>query len=98
MTQGLIVATVVSRSAIEQSQSPIQIALFKADGTPYPIPTNSQMPVQAAVSALTSATITGGESPTEAEHNALRADVSAIWTAHNALLTKLKNAGLMASS
>jgi hypothetical protein len=43
-----------------------------------------------APAALTSATITGGESPTEAEHNALRADVAMlrIWAAavHAALI------------
>lgn len=43
-----------------------------------------------APAALTSATITGGESPTEAEHNALRADVSMLrtWAAamHAALI------------
>lgn len=49
----------------------------------------------ADVAALTSAVITGGESPTEAEHNALRADVVAIRTTLNSLLDALQAAGLV---
>lgn len=47
------------------------------------------------VAALTSAAITGGESPTEAEHNALRTDVVAVRTTVNALLASLRAAGLL---
>lgn len=50
----------------------------------------------ADLGALTSAQITGGESPTEAEHNALQADVAAIRTKVNALLGSLRTAGLLA--
>lgn len=50
----------------------------------------------ADLGALTSAQITGGESPTEAEHNALQADVAAIRTKVNALLASLRTAGLLA--
>jgi len=50
----------------------------------------------ADLGALTSAQITGGESPTEAEHNALQADVAAIRTKLNALLGSLRTAGLLA--
>jgi hypothetical protein len=42
-----------------------------------------------APAALTSAAITGGESPTEAEHNALRADVVALRTTVAALVTDI---------
>lgn len=42
-----------------------------------------------APSALTSAQITGGESPTEAEHNALQADVAALRTTVAALRVDL---------
>lgn len=45
MTAGLIIATVVSQATIAKSQAPVQIALFKSDGTPYPIIT--KMPLQA---------------------------------------------------
>ncbi len=49
----------------------------------------------ADVAALTSAAITGGESPTEAEHNAVRADAVAIRTTVNALLASLRAAGVI---
>jgi hypothetical protein len=45
--------------------------------------------------ALTSAAITGGESPTEAEHNAVRADLVATRTQLIALITSLENAGII---
>lgn len=51
----------------------------------------------AAPAAMTQAAITGGESPTEAEFNALRADVVALRATVAALLTSLKAAGLMDS-
>jgi hypothetical protein len=51
----------------------------------------------ADAAALTSAQISGGESPTEAEHNALQADVAALRTKVNALLASLRAAGLLAS-
>ena len=57
-----------------------------------------QAAVVAAPAALTSAAITGGESPTEAEYNALQADVAALRTKLASVITELKNAGLMASS
>ncbi len=49
----------------------------------------------ADVAALTSAAATGGDSPTEAEYNALRVDVVAIRTTVNALLASLRSAGLL---
>lgn len=62
-----------------------------------------------APAALTSAQLTGGESPTEAEHNAIQADVAALRTTLaaavvdlaaartkiNALLSSLRTAGLL---
>jgi hypothetical protein len=48
------------------------------------------------VAALTSSNATGGDAPTEAEYNALRADVVAIRTTMNSLLAKLRTAGLLA--
>ncbi len=64
------------------------------------LPGSAAAAVAAAVAdlgALTSAQITGGESPTEAEHNALQADVAAIRTKVNALLASLRTAGLLAT-
>lgn len=51
----------------------------------------------ADVGALTSAAITGGESPTEAEHNAVRADLVAVRTKLNALLAALRTSGAIAT-
>lgn len=65
--------------------------LASAAGAPDAVYT--QAAVVAAPSALTSAAITGGESPTEAEHNAVRADVAALHTTVAALLVALKGAG-----
>jgi hypothetical protein len=52
----------------------------------------------ADIGALTSAQITGGESPTEAEFNALQADVATIRTKVNAILAELRQGGAIASS
>lgn len=51
---------------------------------------------QADVAALTSAAATGGDAPTEAEYNAVRTDLVATRTVVNALLAKLRTAGLLA--
>lgn len=51
--------------------------------------------VVADLGALTSAQITGGESPTEAEFNALQTDVASIRTKLNALLDALQGMGLI---
>ncbi len=49
----------------------------------------------ADVGALTSSAATGGDSPTEAEHNAVRTDVAAVRTTVNALLASLRAANLI---
>ncbi len=46
-----------------------------------------------AIVAMTSATLTGGESPTEAEHNALRVDVVNTRTRLEAIATALAAVG-----
>jgi hypothetical protein len=69
--------------------------LYKADKTPFVV--MSQGAAQADVAALTQAAITGGESPTEAEFNALRTDHAATRTVVNALLAKLRTAGIIAT-
>lgn len=91
-------AKVISQASITRNSEPVQLALFNSDGTPFVANQSTQMPVQAATAALTQAAITGGESPTEAEFNALRADHAATWAAVNDLLVKLKTAGFMASA
>lgn len=55
----------------------------------------AQAAAVADAAALTSAQLTGGESPTEAEHNALQADVAALRTKVNALLAALRTAELL---
>ncbi len=57
----------------------------------------AQAAAVADLGALTSAQLTGGESPTEAEFNALQTDVAAIRTKVNALLGSLRTAGLLAT-
>jgi hypothetical protein len=52
----------------------------------------------ADLGALTSAQLTGGDSPTEAEFNALQADVAAIRTKVNAVLAELRQGNMIASS
>lgn len=57
----------------------------------------SQVAVQADTAALTSAAAVGA-TPTKAEFDKVVADLATIRTAQNALLTKLKASGVMASS
>jgi hypothetical protein len=52
---------------------------------------------QADTGALTSAAAAGG-TPTKTEFDKVVADLATLRTAQNALLTKLRNAGLLASS
>ena len=55
----------------------------------------TQATAVADLGALTSAQLTGGESPTEAEHNALQADVAAIRNKVNTLLAAMRTASLL---
>ena len=57
----------------------------------------SQSATQADTAALTSAAA-AGSTPTKAEFDKVVADLATIRTAQNALLAKLKSAGIMASS
>lgn len=57
----------------------------------------AQASAVADLGALTSAAITGGDSPTETEHNKVQADVAAIRTKVNTLLAQLRAAGFMAT-
>lgn len=96
MNQYSAQAIVITQAELAPNRESMQLALFNESGEPLAQPT--QMAAQADIAALTQAAITGGESPTEAEFNALRADHAATRTAVNSLLAKLRTAGLMASS
>ncbi len=55
----------------------------------------AQAAAVADAAALTSSAATGGDAPTEAEHNAVRTDLVAVRTTVNALLASLRTAGLL---
>jgi hypothetical protein len=120
-------AILIEKDAVSAHNTPLQLALFMPDGTPFnPLaalqgdsayevavaegfvgteeewleslvgPAGEDFTAAAAqtdVAALTSAQLTGGESPTQAEHNALQADVAAVRTVLNSLLAKLRTSG-----
>lgn len=88
-------AVLISQASLTRNSDPMRLALFTEDGSPAGFLGTEPAANQAAVAALTQAAITGGESPTEAEFNALRVDHAATRTVLNDLLTKLKAAGLM---
>jgi hypothetical protein len=88
---------VVSQTKTTPTTGVGKVALFKADGTPFPAATFSQAAAQADVAALTQAAITGGESPTETEFNNLRTDHANTRTVLNSLLAKLRTAGIIAT-
>lgn len=74
---------------------PNGLAKLGADGR-LPAAQATQTTAVADAAALTSAAASGGESPTEAEYNALRTDVSALRTKLNAALAALRTAGVLA--
>ena len=88
-------AVVVSQNSARPNQDMQQIALFKADGTAHVVPERAA--ARADVGALTSAQISGGESPTQAEHNAVQTDLATMRTAFNDLLAKLRTANVIAT-
>ena len=63
---------VVSQAAIKPGQELAQVSLFKADGTPFPIPTKQA-----------------------AQADSVAATVGALVTDFNALLAKLRLAGIL---
>jgi len=95
MAQSVEQAVVVEQSALNPHLSTTKLAIFNADGTARPIPNKAA--AQSDAAALTSAQITGGQDPTEAEYNALQADVAALRTVVNSLLAKLRTAGVIAT-
>jgi hypothetical protein len=86
-------AVFTNKEVMSPHQKTTLFAVFTEDGDPAVVP--AQAAAQADVAALTSATITGGEPPTEAEYNALRADLVATRTTLNSLLAKLRTAGVI---
>jgi hypothetical protein len=92
--QKVMQAVITSRTAPVSNQESIQLCLFDSTGSPLTV--GKQVAAQADVAALTQAAITGGESPTEAEFNALRADHAATRTVLNSLLAKMRTAGILA--
>jgi carbohydrate-binding DOMON domain-containing protein len=87
---------VVSQSAINREQRVERVALFDDTGAARVLPKEGA--TVAAPGALTSAQISGGESPTQTEHNNVQTDVAALQTTLAALITSLKNADVIASS
>lgn len=88
---------VVTQAAINKNQNVTEMALFDATtGAPFgTLP--KQTAAQTDMAAMTStAAITGGEPPTEAEFNQLRADVVALRTVVNGLLGKMRTSGALA--
>lgn len=87
---------VVDQNSVDREQRVKRVALFGSDGTARVIPTEAA--TVAAPAALTSAQITGAQSPTEGEHNQVQADVAAIHATLTELLVSLKAADVVASS
>lgn len=87
-------AKIVTQATPNAGQVMGNLALFNADGSPREVP--DQAAAQTDSPAMTQAAITGGESPTEAEFNALRTDVVNLRTTLNSLLGKLRTAGVIA--
>lgn len=93
MPNGVQQMQVVTQATLNRNQGATQVALFKADGTAY-----TGLPMSAAaqtdVGAVTSVVAAGG-TPTKAEYDALRVDALATRTVLNALLAKLRTAGIV---
>jgi hypothetical protein len=88
--QARLVTSPVRKSNI----ATVSLSLFKADGTAHVVPERAAAQVDAV--ALTQAAITGGESPTEAEFNALRTDLVNLRSTVNSLLGKMRTANQLA--
>lgn len=65
-------AVVTSKATRDSTQEPVVLCLFKADGTPFPIPTKQA-----------------------AQADSVASTVSALVTDFNALLAKLRLAGIL---
>lgn len=88
-------AIVVTPGSRRPNSVAMRLELFDTDGTAFIVP--EQAAAQADVAAMTSAAaLTGGEPPTEAEFNQLRADVVALRAVVNSLLAKMRTAKQLA--
>lgn len=92
INQALIPGTVIDNGVVEGVEDEVvtqaaNIAAVGALTSAAPAALTSSAPA-----ALTSAAITGGESPTEAEHNTLRTDVAALRTTLAAVQADLATA------
>jgi hypothetical protein len=79
-------AVLVSRSKLNPNHTPQQLALFMEDGTPF----DAEAPVGNATT-----TTKGVVNQMPAQTNSAAADIAAMNTNFNALLAKLRTAGLM---
>lgn len=80
-------AVLVSQGDLNPNHTPQMLALFYEDGTPFD-------PETAAPVAST--TVKGVVNQMPAQANTAASDVAGLVTAHNALLAKLRTAGLLA--
>lgn len=74
---------VLGQTVIDPSQRPLQLALFNADGSPYSVP----------VAATTAVAGTVKKMP--AQVDSVAADLTAMKVDFNALLAKMRTAGLL---
>lgn len=88
-------AVLIESGVRTPNQEFVQLALFTSAGAVRIVP--SRAAARADLGALTSAQITGGEDPTQAEFNALQADVAAMRIAFNDLLAKMRTANQLAT-
>ena len=94
MAQPTQQAVLVDGGTRRTNELTLQLELFDASGAGLVIP--KQAAAQTDAPAMTQAAITGGESPTEAEFNALRTDVVNLRTTVNSLLGKMRTARQLA--
>lgn len=80
-------AVLVEQSKLNPNHIPQQFALFYEDGTPFD-------PATATPNATT--TVKGKVNQMPAQANSTAVDVAGIVSAHNALLAKLRTAGILA--
>lgn len=92
--EGIAQGVLVNKTTMDPSMGTMQLAFFKSDGTPHVVP--AQAAAQTDVAALT-ATAAAGANPTDAEFDALLADVTALRTVVNSLLAKLRTAGVISA-
>lgn len=91
----MVRAVVSTEDNVNKNQAHMQILLVDPTGAILNVPKKAA--ARADMGALTS-TDAAGATPTDAEFDALRADVAALRTLVNDLLAKLRTANIIASS